>query len=41
MELQEKNALSELCKDSNIVIKSADKGGAVVVQNTESYRTAG
>ena len=36
--LQEKNALVDLQKDNSIVIKSADKGGAVVVQNRESYR---
>ena len=33
-----RKALSDLCKDTSIVIKNADKGGAVVLQNKEAYR---
>lgn len=34
----EKNALSELSNDPTIVIKPADKGGAIVVQDIDRYR---
>ena len=35
----EKDAVSTLAKDNEIVIKPADKGGAVVIQNTTDYIT--
>ena len=37
----EKSALKELSKNRNIVIKPADKGGAVVVMNTTDYINEG
>lgn len=29
--------LTNLCKDSSIIIKPADEGGAIVIQNNEYY----
>lgn len=34
----EKSAITELSKDTNIIIKAADKGGAIVVQNISDYK---
>ncbi len=36
---EEQNALVNLSKDKNIVISKADKGAAVVIQNTTEYKT--
>ena len=33
----EENALTNLSKDIHITIKPADKGGAIVIQNTRDY----
>lgn len=38
---QEITALKELKTNPNIVIKKADKDGALVVLKTENYRTMG
>lgn len=35
---KERQALDVLSKDQSIVIRSADKGGAVVIQSKEAYR---
>ena len=37
----EKSALKELSKNRNIVIKPADKGGAVIVMDTTDYINEG
>lgn len=37
--MEERDALSELGRDSSIVIKSSDKGGLVVVQDASAYKT--
>ena len=34
----EKQAVETLGSDSNIIIKPADKGGAIVIQNIEDYK---
>ena len=34
---EESQALSDLSKDTHITIKPADKGGAIVIQNTGDY----
>ena len=36
---EESKALFTLSKDSNIVVRMADKGGAIVIQNKDAYRT--
>ena len=36
--VQEKKALMDLSNDNSIVLRNADKGGAIVIQNKESYR---
>jgi len=38
---RERHALAELQKASNIIIKPADKGSAIVIQNIEDYITEG
>ena len=37
LSIQERQALAELRKDDSIVIRKADKGGAIVLQDKESY----
>ena len=36
---EEKRALKELMENNNIVIKPADKGGAIVIQDKEKYKS--
>ena len=36
--LEERHALNELKENHNVVIKPADKGGGIVLQNTENYQ---
>lgn len=36
---EEEKAMKSLANDNSIVIKEADKGGAVVIMNTEYYKT--
>lgn len=38
LSLNEKKALTELTSDPSIIIKPADKGGAIVVQDSEKYQ---
>lgn len=38
LSLNEKKALTELMNDPNIIIKPADKGGAIVVQDKTKYQ---
>lgn len=33
----EKSAINSLMQDTNIIIKNADKGGKVVIQNKKTY----
>lgn len=35
--IKEKEALKNLSKDREIIIQKADKGGAIVIQNTRDY----
>lgn len=38
LSLNEKKALTQLINDPNIIIKSADKGGAIVGQDKSKYQ---
>ena len=39
--LEQRNAIKSLAEDSSIIIKEADKGGGIVLMNTEFYNAYG
>ena len=36
--LEQRNAINSLAQDNSIVIKEADKGGGIVIMNTDFYK---